>query len=150
MNVSFQKFKAEGFDKVTLVDKVLNTEYDLLNTKEVITEELSAGDIEGRFFLNLKETEEDDDIEDDDVTTEVEEDSAEKCINILVEGENTVKVVTNGVELENIYVSDMAGRTVGYKVSGYSAVVELPVAQGVYMINVIGDTASRTEKVILK
>jgi hypothetical protein len=150
MNVSFQKFSAEGFDKVTLVDKVLNTEYDLLNTKEIITEELSAGDIEGRFFLNLKETEEDDDIDDDDVTTEVEEDSAEKCINILVEGDNTVKVITNGVELENIYVSDMAGRTVGYKASGYSAVVELPVAQGVYMINVIGDTASRTEKVILK
>ena len=151
MNVSFQKFSAEGFDKVTLVDKVLNTEYDLLNTKEVITEELSAGDIEGRFFLNLKETEEDDNIEgDDNVSTEIEEDSAEKCINILVEADNTVKVITNGVELENIYVSDMAGRTVGYKASGYSAVVELPVVQGVYMINVIGDTASRTEKVILK
>ena len=151
MNVSFQKFSAEGFDKVTLVDKVLNTEYDLLNTKEVITEELSAGDIEGRFFLNLKETEEDDNIEgDDNVSTEIEEDSAEKCINILVEADNTVKVITNGVELENIYVSDMAGHTVGYKASGYSAVVELPVVQGVYMINVIGDTASRTEKVILK
>jgi hypothetical protein len=150
MNVSFQKFKAEGFDKVTLVDEVANKEYDLLSGKEVVTEKLLAGDIEGRFFLNLKEKEEDDDIEDDDVTTEVEEDSAEKCINILVEGENTVKVVTNGVELVNIYVSDMSGRTVGYKASGYSAVVELPVAQGVYMINVIGDTASRTEKVILK
>ena len=151
MNVSFQKFKAEGFDKVTLVDEVANKEYDLLSGKEVVTEKLLAGDIEGRFFLNLKEKEEDDDIEgDDNVSTEIEEDSAEQSINILVEGENTVKVITNGVQLENIYVSDMTGRTVGYKTSGYSAVVELPVAQGVYMINVIGDTASRTEKVILK
>lgn len=151
MNVSFQKFKSEGFDKVTLVDEVANKEYDLLSGKEVVTEKLLAGDIEGRFFLNLKEKEEDDDIEDDDnVSTEIEEDSAEQSINILVEGDNTVKVITNGVELENIYVSDMTGRTVGYKASGYSAVVELPVAQGVYMINVIGDTASRTEKVILK
>ena len=151
MNVSFQKFKAEGFDKVTLVDEVANKEYDLLSGKEVVTEKLLAGDIEGRFFLNLKEKEEDDDIEgDDNVSTEIEEDSAEQSINILVEGENTVKVITNGVQLENIYVSDMAGRTIGYKASGYSAEIELPVAQGVYMINVIGDTASRTEKVILK
>ena len=72
-------------------------------------------------------------------------------INIYVEkADNTVKVVTNGVELKEILVSDMAGRTITYQVSGYSASLKLPVPIGVYMINVIGDTASRTEKVVLK
>ena len=151
MNVSFQKHKVEGFDKVILVDKVKGVEYDLLNTKEVITEELSAGDIEGRFFLNLSESEEDDTEEgDDNVSTEVEEDYTTKAINILVESDNSIKVVTSGVELETIYVSDMAGRTTRYEVSGCSANLELPVAEGVYMVHVVGDTASRTEKVILK
>jgi hypothetical protein len=150
MNVSFQKFKAEGFDKVTLVDKVLNKEYDLLNTREVITEELVAGTIEGRFFLNLSEsTKEDTEEGDDNVSTEIDENTA-KSINILVASSNSVRVITDGVELETITVSDMAGRTTTYQVGGCFAEIELPVAQGVYMINVIGDTASRTEKVILK
>ena len=44
----------------------------------------------------------------------------------------------------------MAGRTMKYDVKGFAAKLQLPVAQGVYTISVIGDTANRTEKVILK
>jgi hypothetical protein len=44
----------------------------------------------------------------------------------------------------------MAGRSMKYDVKGCVANLKLSVAEGVYTINVIGDTASRTEKVILK
>ena len=54
------------------------------------------------------------------------------------------------MELETIYISDMVGHVYTYKVSGNSAFIELPVPAGVYVVSVIGDTASRTEKVILK
>ena len=72
-------------------------------------------------------------------------------INIYTnEADNSINVVTNGVELQTIYMSDMAGKTMSYEVSGYNANLRLPVAQGVYTIYVIGDKANRTEKVILK
>ena len=37
-----------------------------------------------------------------------------------------------------------------YDVSGTAATLNLPVAQGVYLIQVIGDKATRTEKVVLR
>jgi hypothetical protein len=59
-------------------------------------------------------------------------------------------VVTSGAELQTIYVSDMTGRTQAYQVSGNYAELQLPVAQGVYLVQVISDKVSRTEKVVLK
>ena len=113
-----------------------------------------AGDIEGRFFLNLGvavEDEEEDNTGDDNVSTEVEDNEmSDGAINIFVDSDNTIRVVTNQVELKAIYVNDMAGRTMKYDVKGYAAALKLPVAQGVYTVSVIGDTANRTEKVILK
>jgi hypothetical protein len=37
-----------------------------------------------------------------------------------------------------------------YDVNGYSATLNLPVAKGIYLVHVIGDKLTRTEKVILK
>ena len=103
--------------------------------------------------LGVAVEEEEDNNGDDNVSTELEENEelANGAINIFVDdADNTIKVVTNDVELQVIYVSDMAGRTMKYDVKGYAANLKLPVAQGVYTVSVIGDTASRTEKVILK
>ena len=44
----------------------------------------------------------------------------------------------------------MSGRSMRYNVKGFAANLKLPVSQGVYTVSVIGDTANRTEKVILK
>ena len=89
--------------------------------------------------------------DDDNVSTEVDEmESNISAINIYVSDDNTIRVVTNQVELKAIYVSDMAGRTMKYDVRGFAANLNLPVAQGVYTVNVIGDTATKTGKVILK
>jgi hypothetical protein len=151
MNIKFIKEYFNGFSYATLVDTHTGKETDLLRNS-YITETLVAGDIEGRFFLNLTPVTEDNKEEDDDdnVSTEVEENFAEKAINIFVDESNNIRVATNGVELQTIYVSDMAGKTMKYNVKGYAATLNLPVAQGVYTLNVIGDKANRTEKVILK
>ena len=152
MNVKFEKVWFRGFSKVILVDKLKDVECDLLE-KTYTTETLSVGDLEGRFFLYLEEdVPEEEPEEGGDVSTEVEENSEDiHSINILVkENSNTISVVTNGVELSTIHVSDMAGKTMSYKASGYSTNIKLPVPKGVYLIQVIGDKANRTEKVILK
>lgn len=152
MNIRFEKAWFRGFTQVILVDTKTGKEYNLLE-KSYTTENLEPGDIEGRFYINIEEAPVVEEPEEGgDVSTEAEENIEEAVgINIYVEkADNTVKVVTNGVELKEILVSDMAGRTITYQVGGYSASLKLPVPIGVYMINVIGDKASRTEKVILK
>ena len=152
MNIKFKKEYFNDYETAILVDTHTGKETDLLRNSYT-TETLVAGDIEGRFYLNLGVSSdvEDDETGGDDVSTEVEEnETTTSAINIFVDDNNTIRVVTNGVELKNIYVSDMAGRTMKYDVRGFAASLRLPVAQGVYTLNVIGDKANRTEKVILK
>ena len=153
MNIKFSREYFENFSEATLVDTYTGKETNLLRNTYT-TETLVAGTIEGRFFLNLGvalDEEEENPEGDDDVTTEVEDSEiANGAINIFVNNDNSIRVITNQVELEAIYVSDMAGRTMKYDVKGYAAKLKLPVAQGVYTVTVIGDTANRTEKVILK
>jgi hypothetical protein len=152
MNVKFEKAYFEGFNNVTLVDTYTGKEIDLLR-KSYTTEALVAGDdIEGRFFLNLEVRDPYIDEPDDDVTTSIEENEiATNAINIYVDeaADNTIRVVSNA-QLETIYVSDMSGRTSQYNVDGYAANLRLPVTQGVYVVQVIGDNATRTEKVVIK
>ncbi len=153
MNIKFIKEHFNGFSYATLVDTYTGKETDLLRNS-YITETIVAGDIEGRFFLNLTVATEDnngDEEGDDNVATDVEEnDATNGAINIFVDESNNIRIATNGVELQTIYVSDMAGKTMKYNVRGYAATLNLPVAQGVYTLNIIGDKANRTEKVILK
>jgi hypothetical protein len=152
MNIVFKKIYSKDLEKAILVDTYTDREYNLLE-RSYTTETLVAGDIEGRFFLNLgvtENTEDNEDTSDDFISTEVEENDANKTINIFVDETKTIRVITNGVELKTIYVSDMSGRSMRYDVKGFAANLKLPVSQGVYTVSVIGDTANRTEKVILK
>ena len=150
MNVRFEKVWFRGFDKVILVDKLKGVECDLLETPYT-TETLSIGDLEGRFFLYLEEATSEENPE-EDTPTEIEDVASDvNSINIFVkEDSNTISIITNGVELETLNISDTAGKTMTYKASGYYENIKLPVPMGVYIVQVIGDTASRTEKVILK
>ena len=93
------------------------------------------------------------DFGDDDVTTSVEDASGEDlAINIYNDTDNSdaITVVTSNVELEKIYVSDSMGRVIPFEAKGNYAKIQIPNAMGVYIVQVIGDKASRTEKVILK
>lgn len=149
MNVTFQKVYSEGFSSMILLDAETGKEYNLL-ARDYTTEKLAKGDTEGRFYL-LFTLEEQDDNQDDDFTTDIEDALTEQAsINIYAVGSSTVRVLGNNTELQTIYVSDMAGRTMRYDASGNFAELQLPVSQGVYLVQVIGDNATRTEKVILK
>ncbi len=153
MNIRFEKAWFSGYKQATLVDKVTGEEYDL-TTETYTTKRLEVGDIEGRFFLNLEEGVKEEELPEEggDVSTEIEDNTSTNAeINIMVEeSDNTIRVITNGVELKTIYVSDMSGRTMKYNVRGCAVHLKLPISEGVYLVNVIGDTASRTGKVILK
>jgi hypothetical protein len=160
MNLTFEKVYNEGYSEVTLVDTKTMKYYNLLR-RNYTTELLESGDIEGRFYLNLTingdEDIEDsgnvggDDLEeDDDVPTEVEEIIEEADINIYSVDNCIIKVIATGTTLKAIYVNDMAGRTEEFLVDGNFAELQLPVSSGVYTVHVIGDTATKIGKVILK
>lgn len=151
MRVHFKLSDVDGFEKVTLYDAVADKEFNLTESPDLYLD-LKAGDYVGQYFLNVTLQEETDDNIDDDTTTDIEEDIAgQTAINIYTNGgEKSVQIVTNGVELQQIYVSDMTGRTMRYDAEGTAATIQLPVVDGIYLVQVIGDNATRTEKVILK
>lgn len=161
MNLTFEKVYNEGYDEVVLVDTKTQKFYNLLK-RNYTTDVLATGDTEGRFYLNLtisgdEDLEEEgdntggDDIEGgDDVSTEVEETIEEPEINIYTVDNNIVRVSSVGTTLKSIYVSDMTGRTDEYSVEGNYVELQLPVSSGVYTVTVVGETASKIGKVILK
>lgn len=150
MNVTFQKVYNEQFTTMILVDTQTGKEYNLL-ARDYTTEKLAKGTIEGRFYLKFAVEDQDDFQEDDDFTTDIEDALTEQAsINIYAVGNSTVRVLGNNTELQQIYVSDMAGRTMRYDASGNFAELKLPVSQGVYLVQVIADNATRTEKVVIK
>ncbi|MEE1183546.1 MAG: T9SS type A sorting domain-containing protein, partial [Paludibacteraceae bacterium] len=152
MNVRFERVYAEGIDYATLVDYYTGQEIDLLRNSHT-TEALLAGNIEGRFFLNIVLSNQQEFTPDEDVPTDIEQELEENnAISIYVEKTDgsVINVLGKGVELETIYVSDMTGRTMQYNVSGNYASLSLPVSQGVYIVQVIGDNTTKTQKVVLK
>lgn len=150
MYVTFNMVHNSGFSKVTLVDTENDYEHDLLESPYT-ADILPKGTCEGRYYLNI--VSDASDYGDDDVTTSVEDAAGEDlAINIYNDTDNSdaITVVTSNVELEKIYVSDSMGRVIPFEAKGNYAKIQIPNAMGVYIIQVIGDKASRTEKVILK
>ncbi|MBQ2025733.1 MAG: T9SS type A sorting domain-containing protein [Paludibacteraceae bacterium] len=150
MYVVFAKNYNKNFTKVMLLDTETGKEYNLLEKSHTV-DILPAGETEGRFFLNVAVAA-DDYVEDDDVTTNVEDQSTYQAINMYKDADssNGIRVITTNVELQHILVSDLMGRTLQYMASGNSAYIQLPDSKGIYIIQVVGDNATRTEKVILK
>ena len=161
MNLTFEKVYNEGYDEVVLVDTKTQKFYNLLK-RNYTTDVLATGDTEGRFYLNLtisgdEDLEDegdnpggDDIVDDDNISTEVEETTEEAEINIYTVDNSIVRVSSIGTALKTIYVSDMTGRTDSYNVDGNYVELQLPVSSGVYTVTAIGETASKTGKVILK
>ena len=137
-----------NMSSVILEDRFEGKNYDLSAGETCIVEDLEVGDCEGRFFLNIGEPKEEDP---DDTPTDVEEESSsENGISIISKKNGVIVSCSSDIELQTIYINDMSGKTAAFRVSGKYAEIELPVAQGVYTVNVIGDTASKIGKVILK
>ena len=151
MSVKFAVIDNNQFSQITLLDKQTGKEYNLL--EETFTAELlPEGITEGRFYLNLSVEGEYDSDQDanDEVTTDVAIIDKETASINIITNNSTLRVIGTNTELNTIYVSDMSGRTMRYDVSGSAVHLQLPVAGGVYLVHVIGDNATRTEKVIVK
>ena len=145
--------------KFTLVDSNLPFDIILEDRQEGKTYNLSAGETcevsdlvegkcEGRFYINLQEIEEELPEEGGDVTTDVEE-LDNSGIDIYTDGNRVIVSSTSDVELQTVMVTDISGRHQVYNVSGQYITIDLPVSTGVYTISVIGDKASRIEKLKL-
>ena len=143
----FSLENAQDMASVMLEDRLEGKTYDLLAGETCTVSGLKVGDCEGRFFLNVGAKEQ---TEDDDVTTDVEDITTDNSIYITSKGNAVVVSCSSDVELQTIVVNDMSGRTATYNVSGQYVELNLPVVQGVYLVKVIGDTATKTGKVILK
>ena len=150
--IRFSYVDSEGLGDVILEDRLTGETYNLSIGQVCTVSDLPVGDCEGRFFLNLSEKnmEDNEDVE-DDVPTDVEEEtSADSGISIIGLENSVLVSCSTDMELQYIYINDMSGKTAMYKVSGQYIKIDMPVAQGVYTVNVITDKANKTGKVILK
>jgi hypothetical protein len=150
MDVTFKMAKTNGIEKAILEDRLTGKEYDLTGNKEATITGLEVGKTgftEGRFYLNLVAEDQFNFDTPTDITDAIVETNS---INIYVSNGNSLSVLANNVDLQTVYVSDMSGRTQRYDVSGSYANITLPVSQGVYVVQVIGDNLTRTDKVVIK
>ncbi len=135
---------------VILEDRQRGKQYNLSEGEVCMVENLPIGLCEGRFYLNLSEKATEENAEGDDVTTEVEEsDLGNAEIDIYSNGNMVIVSSTSDVELQTILITDISGRHQVYNVSGQYVTIDLPVSTGVYTISVIGDKATRIEKLKL-
>ena len=151
--IRFTLVGSEGLGDIILEDRLEGKTYNLTTGQLCEFSNLPVGDCEGRFYINLAEKEEEDSEEEEggDVSTEVEEETfTDSGISIIGNSEGVVVSCSTDMELQYIYINDMSGKTAMYKVSGNYVAISLPVAQGVYTVNVIADKANKTGKVILK
>ena len=128
---------------IILEDRQEAKEYNLSAGEVCEVSDLKVGDCRGRFYLKTSESAE----EDEDVTTDVFESEVSTSIDIYANG-NSVTVSSND-NIRSIIVSDLSGRQMNYNVNGQYIVLDLPVASGIYTINVIGDNTSRIAKLKL-
>ena len=137
------KLQSSNYDSdVILEDRFEGKEYNLSAGDSLVVNNLSVGNCEGRFYLKSLEREP----EEEDVTTDVEDNSASK-IDIFAYG--STLTVSSSENIKTIVISDLSGRQILYNVSGQYIVLDLSVSSGIYVINVIGENASRTEKLRL-
>ena len=133
---------------VILEDRLTEKQYNLSAGETYEVEGLPVGVSEGRFYLMLQESPEEE--PDDDVSTEVEDSQvSSQGIDIFTKESSVVVSSSEEVELVKVIISDVAGRHQVYNVSGQYIQLDLPVNTGVYTISVIGDKATRVEKIKL-
>jgi hypothetical protein len=135
---------------VLLDDTKAGKTYNLSQGETCQVSDLEIGDNEGRFYLFLSE-QPDGYLPDEDLPTAVDQTEEESAqIHIYANEREIVVSSTEGIELQEINVMDMAGRHQVYQVSGRYVVLSLPLNSGIYVVQVIGDNATKTEKIQVK
>lgn len=148
--VSFSKTSSSDMETVVLEDRLTGLTYDLNNQTAEIAG-LSKGRYEGRFYLNLKGIDDNGGDNGDGGYTSVDEtDRDASVVDIFAVGRKVTVSASDDVELKEVYVVDMSGRTMKYSVSGHYVEIELPVVPGVYVVRATGDIATGERKVVIK
>lgn len=150
LSVKFSLSAVGGFESVILEDRLNNKTYDLTEGETPFFSGIAPGDCTGRFYLNVNYAYED--------VTSVDEGESDgsgsesRGIEIYdANGKQVVISSSDNVMLEQVYITDMSGRTTVKKLSdAHYNVLTLDGLQGVYVIKAVGDSASRTEKMIVK
>lgn len=150
MDVKFELTKVEGLDNVILEDRSVSpaVKYNLLEGAQPCFLSLPSGDIENRFFLVIGEEE--------DLPTEIGGDDEVKAtdtefIDIYSDGDIIVITSSDDVVLQYAEIVDMSGRTTVVKLkNAHYNIIKGNAAQGAYAVNVIGDTMTKSAKVIVK
>ncbi|MCQ2350654.1 MAG: hypothetical protein MJ003_01625 [Paludibacteraceae bacterium] len=145
MTVEFSMYSNSGFSKATLLDAVTGNLYDLL-AGEKYQVSLAKGLYDDRFFLNL-------DVEKEVVTdVEEQEENSGSIINIDAMEDGSVIISSSDDEiLKEAEITSMSGNT--WKVSlnnPHYNIVKIDGVQGAYIVKAIGETQSKTAKVIVK
>ena len=134
--------------QILLEDRLTETVTDL-STQTYSVSDLAVGACEGRFYLSIVPSP-DQEFVPDDLPTNVDDTEADAHQISIYARHNNVTISTNLCNnLQTIIVSDMVGRHQVYKVSGRYVTLSLPVVTGIYTIHVVADNAVRTEKIYL-
>ncbi len=145
-DIEFSLYANSGYETAWLEDRLTEKTYDLTTGASYTIKDVPAGDIEGRFYLNLGGS--------DNPTSVIngKDDVADpNQISIYTNGTNVIVSSSEGVVLEKVYISDMTGRTQVYdNLKAHYNSINLNVVRGTYIINVVGDKATKQEKVIIK
>ncbi|MBQ3929596.1 MAG: T9SS type A sorting domain-containing protein, partial [Paludibacteraceae bacterium] len=150
LTVKFSLSAVEGFESVILEDRLNSKTYNLTEGETPVFSGIAPGDCIGRFYLNINYAYED--------VTSVDEGESDgfgsesRGIEIYeANGKQVVISSSDNVMLEQVYITDMSGRTTVKTLSdAHYNVLTLDGAQGVYVIKAVGDAMSKTEKVIVK
>lgn len=145
MNLVFTSMRSNNFESAILEDRLAGVSYDLLKG-ESCEIALAKGTYEGRFYLNLS-AEEQQDIPTGDKPAE---DSKE--ISVYAQEDGTVVISAPLDEnLKHAEITDMGGvtRTIELKDAHYNR-IKIGGVQGAYVVKAIGETQSKTAKVIVK
>ncbi len=148
ITIQFVLDENSGFESVVLEDRMNSTSYNLTDGEKPYFDKIVPGDCLGRFYLNINYAGEDE----PDVPTSADgADGNSGNIGIYATGNTITVSAPNDMTLQQILVSDMAGRTYTLKPesANYSAHT-LGISGGVYVITAVADKATETKKVIIK
>lgn len=147
---TFSLLESNMEEDVILEDRATGKTYNLSQGAKYTVSDLVPGDSEGRFYLNLRAAEvPEEETPGDDVTTEIEDIKDTGGIDIFTQESSIIVSSSEDVKLQTVVISDIAGRTQVYNVSGRYIQIDLPVSAGIYTVNVIGDKQTRVEKIKL-
>ena len=147
---TFSLLESNMEEDVILEDRATGKTYNLSQGAKYTVSDLVQGDSEGRFYLTLRNAEvPEEETPGDDVTTEIEDIKDTGGIDIFTQESSIIVSSSADVKLQTVVVSDIAGRTQAYPVSGQYIQIDLPVSAGIYTVNVIGEKQTRVEKIKL-